>query len=103
MNLTDREATIQQIAAEFELASTEVFQQKVLREWRAKLGTEPFSLPSFRIDIIVREVRKRLIAVSPQSNCSIHGLQVEPGPASPEIPTVPLQPSIGAICPSCLS
>jgi hypothetical protein len=64
MTFTDREATIQQIAAEFELAPTEVFQQKVLREWRAKLGKEPISLPSFRIDSIVREVRKRLIVVN---------------------------------------
>jgi hypothetical protein len=64
MNLTDKEATIQQIAAEFYLAPTEWGKQKVLNAWRAKLGKEPTSLPSFRIDSIVREVRKRLIGTS---------------------------------------
>jgi hypothetical protein len=63
MTFTDREATIRQISDEISLAPTEVVQQRVLKVWRAKLGKEPFSLPSFRIDSIVREVRKRLIAI----------------------------------------
>jgi hypothetical protein len=63
MTFTDREATIRQISDEISLAPTAVVQQRVLKVWRAKLGKEPFSLPSFRIDSIVREVRKRLIAI----------------------------------------
>ena len=59
MNLTDKEATIQQIADEFSLAPTEFAQQKLLMAWRAKLGKEPTSLPAFQIDNIVREVRRR--------------------------------------------
>jgi hypothetical protein len=59
MNRTDREATIQQIADELSLAATEPGQQRILTAWRAKLGKEPTSLPSFQIDTIIREVRKR--------------------------------------------
>jgi hypothetical protein len=64
MNLKDWEATIQQIADEFSLAPTEAGQQKVLAGWRAKLEKEPTSLPAFRVDQIVREVRARGCAVS---------------------------------------
>ncbi|MDZ4819194.1 MAG: DUF262 domain-containing protein [Planctomycetota bacterium] len=39
-------------------------QHNVLVAWRAKLEKEPFSLPRFQIDRIVREVRKRLIKTS---------------------------------------
>jgi hypothetical protein len=63
MNLTDREATMQQIAEEFSLARTEWGKQRVLTAWRAKLGSEPTSLPSFQIDIIMREMWKRLIVI----------------------------------------
>jgi hypothetical protein len=59
MNLTAREATIREFADEFSLAPTEVGQQRVLKSWRAKLAKEPTSLPSYRIDSIVREVRRR--------------------------------------------
>jgi hypothetical protein len=64
MNFIEMEATVRQFADEFWLAPTEDGQQRVLNAWRAKLGKEPFSLPSFRIDSIVREVRKRLVVVS---------------------------------------
>jgi hypothetical protein len=64
MNLKDWEATIQQIADEFSLAPKEAAQQRILTTWRAKLAEEPTSLPSFRIDQIVREVRKRLTVAS---------------------------------------
>jgi hypothetical protein len=64
MNLNDWEATIQQIADEFSLAPTEPGQQKILAAWRARLQKEPTSLPPFRIDQIVREVRTRITAVS---------------------------------------
>jgi hypothetical protein len=60
MNLKAWEATIQHIAGEFSFARGQFGKQKVLRAWRAKLGNEPTSLPSFQIDGIVREVRKRL-------------------------------------------
>ena len=64
MSSMHRHAIVQQFADEFCLAPTEDGQQRVLKAWRAKLGREPFSLPSFRIDNIVREVRKRLIAIN---------------------------------------
>ena len=64
MTFTDRETTIQQMSEEFNLAPDEYRKQKVLTAWRAKLGKEPNSLPSFRIDSIVREVRKRRIVIS---------------------------------------
>jgi hypothetical protein len=64
MNLIDSEATIQQIAAEFSLATSEVRKQKVLTTWRARLQKEPAFLPAFRIDRIIREARKRLIVNS---------------------------------------
>jgi hypothetical protein len=64
MTFTDREAIVRQISDELSLAPTEVVQQRALTAWRAKLGKEPISLPSFRIDFIVREVRKRLVVVS---------------------------------------
>jgi len=60
MNLKDWETTIQQIADELSLAQKDGDQQKILTAWRAKLGKEPTSLPAFRIDQIVREVRSRL-------------------------------------------
>ena len=64
MTFTDRQAIVRQISDELNFAPTEVVQQGALTAWRAKLGKEPFSLPSFRIDSIVREVRKRLVVVS---------------------------------------
>ena len=64
MTFTDRQAIVRQISDELNFAQTEVVQQGALTAWRAKLGKEPFLLPSFRIDSIVREVRKRLVVVS---------------------------------------
>jgi hypothetical protein len=60
MNLKDWEATIQQIVAESNHEPKEAGKHKVLNAWRAKLEREPTSLPAFRIDEIVREVRSRL-------------------------------------------
>ena len=65
MNLQTWEATIQQIAAESNHEPKESGKHKVLTAWRAKLEKEPTSLPPFRIDEIVREVRKRLTKASP--------------------------------------
>jgi hypothetical protein len=64
MNLTYFEATIRAMGDEVSLAPMEGGKQRVLQAWRAKLGKEPTSLPSFRIDSIVREVRRRLIVNS---------------------------------------
>ena len=73
MNLTHKEATIQQIAAEFNLSRTEWGKQRVLNTWRVKLGKEPTSLPSYRIDSIAREVRRRDERRQPISNARSQG------------------------------
>lgn len=65
MNLRDWEPTISQIVRETSYEAKESGQHKVLTSWRAKLEKEPTSLPAFRIDEIVREVRKRLPSVRP--------------------------------------
>jgi hypothetical protein len=64
MNLKNWEVTISQIVDESNQQPQEAGKQKVLFEWRAKLATEPTSLPPFQIDQIVREVRKKLVRVS---------------------------------------
>jgi hypothetical protein len=64
MNLKAWEPTIQQIADEFSLASSEAVQHRILTAWRAKLAKEPTSLPSLRIDEIVREVRRKVTVAS---------------------------------------
>jgi len=60
MNLETWNTTINQIIAESNHEPKEAGKQRVLNVWRAKLAKEPTSLPSFRIDQIVREVRKWL-------------------------------------------
>ena len=60
MNLKDWEATIEQIAGESNQAAKESDKHRVLTAWRARLEEKPTSLPPYRIDQIVREVRKRL-------------------------------------------
>ncbi len=60
MNLQEWEPTISQIVDESNHKPKESGKHKVLAAWRAKLEKEPTSLPAFRIDEIVREVRKRL-------------------------------------------
>ena len=64
MNLKAWEATIQQIADELNLTPKGVGEHRILTAWRTKLGKEPTSLPPFRIDEIIREVRTRLPGVS---------------------------------------
>jgi len=58
--LQDWEATIEQIVTESNHAPKRSGKQKVLDNWRAQLQTEPTCLKSFQIDVIVREVRRRL-------------------------------------------
>ena len=64
MNLQAWDSTINQIADESNQQPEEVGKQRVLFAWRAKLAMEPTSLAAFRIDQIVREVRKKLVPVS---------------------------------------
>lgn len=60
MRHEDREAIIQNIVDESNLELKEAGRQRVLTEWRAKLGQEPTHLSPQKIDEIVREVRHRL-------------------------------------------
>lgn len=60
MQPKDKEAIIQKMVEESNLELKEIGKQRVLKEWRAKLGHEPTLLPSQKIDEIVREVRRRL-------------------------------------------
>jgi hypothetical protein len=64
MNLEAWEATIQQIADEFNHEPKESGQHRILTAWRAKLEKEPNSLLPFQIDEIVREVRTRVPGVN---------------------------------------
>jgi hypothetical protein len=63
MNLTNWEATIEQIADESNREPKESARQRLLTAWRAKLEQAPALLKPYQIDDIVREVRTRLIAV----------------------------------------
>ena len=65
MNLQKWEPTISQIVHESNHEPEEASKHKVLVRWRAKLEEEPTCLQPFQIDNIVREVRRRLPAVSP--------------------------------------
>ena len=60
MNLRAWEATIGQIADEFSHEPEEPGRIRVLKAWRVRLEKEPTSLLPYHIDLIVREVRKRL-------------------------------------------
>ncbi len=64
MNLQSWDVTIKQIADESNQQPEEAGKQRVLFAWRTKLAKEPTSLPPYRIDQIVREVRKKLVPVS---------------------------------------
>jgi hypothetical protein len=58
--LEDSEATIERIVEEMKQAPKRSGQQKVLDDWRAQLQKEPALLKAYQIDMIVREVRRRL-------------------------------------------
>ncbi len=58
--LEDWEATIEKIVAEINQAAKQGGKWKVLRNWRSQLEEEPTRLKPYQIDIIVREVRRRL-------------------------------------------
>jgi hypothetical protein len=56
--------TIQAIVGECRSESLEKDRNKILLRWRAKLEKEPAILKPFQIDMIIREVRRRLKIVS---------------------------------------
>ena len=58
--LKDWEATIEKIVHESNQALKRSGKQKVLDDWRAQLQDEPARLKAYQIDVIVREVRRRL-------------------------------------------
>jgi len=58
--LEDWEPTIEKIVHESNESPKRSGKQKVLDDWRAKLGKEPHHLQAFQIDVIVREVQRRL-------------------------------------------
>ena len=61
--LEDWEATIEKIVNETNQAPKRSGKQKVLDDWRAQLQKEPTLLQAFQIDVIVREVQRRLKSV----------------------------------------
>jgi hypothetical protein len=58
--LEDWEPTIEKIIHETNESPKRSGKQRVLDDWRAKLEKEPNRLQAFQIDVIVREVRRRL-------------------------------------------
>ena len=60
LKLEDWEATIEKIVNETNQAPKRSGKQVVLDDWRTKLEKEPNHLQAFQIDVIVREVRRRL-------------------------------------------
>jgi hypothetical protein len=60
LNLEDWEAIIEKIVNETNQAGKRSGRQRVLKNWRAQLQQEPNHLQAFQIDVIVREVQRRL-------------------------------------------
>jgi len=58
--LEDWEATVEKIVHESNQMSKQSGKQKVLGDWRSQLQKEPNFLQAHQIDVIVREVRRRL-------------------------------------------
>jgi len=58
--LEDWEETVKKIVDESNQTPKQSGKQRVLMNWREKLQKEPTRLQAFRIDAIVREVRRRL-------------------------------------------
>jgi hypothetical protein len=54
------EEIVQKIVAESNLEKREGGRNRILREWRARLEDEPTLLFPHQIDVIVREVRRKL-------------------------------------------
>ena len=58
--LDDSESIIELIVAEIRQAAKQGSKHKLLKKWRAQLEGEPTRLQPYQIDMIVREVRRRL-------------------------------------------
>jgi hypothetical protein len=58
--LEDWEATVEKIVNESNQMPKQSGKQKVLNDWRSQLQKEPNLLQAHQIDVIVREVRRRL-------------------------------------------
>ena len=58
--LEDSEATIERIVEEMKQGPERGGKQKIFDDLRAQLEREPTLLQPFQIDVIVREVRRRL-------------------------------------------
>lgn len=58
--LEDWEATIKKIVNEMNQTPKRSDKRKILMNWRAQLQKEPTGLEAFRVDLIVREVHRRL-------------------------------------------
>ena len=72
MPLQEWEVTIQEIVHECNHKQKETREDGILMKWRAKLEKEPTLLPPFRIDEIVREVRKRLSTQAADTDRNAH-------------------------------
>ena len=58
--LKDWKSTVEKIVNETTQSPKLSGKQKILDDWRAQLEKEPNHLQAFQIDVIVREVRRRL-------------------------------------------
>jgi hypothetical protein len=59
-NLADWEETVEEIVDDLNRAPKRASKHKVLKNWRAQLERKPTSLQPFQIDVILREVQRRL-------------------------------------------
>jgi len=60
MSPAEWESTVQKIVDESNQEEKQGGKHRILTAWRARLEQEPTSLPPYKIDLIVREVRRRL-------------------------------------------
>ena len=79
MKINVWDVTIQQMIEESNREPNESSKQRVLMDWRSKLGKEPHSLQPFQIDEIVREFRRRLMSVRQHPTSDA---QARPAPAT---------------------
>jgi len=83
MKMREWETTIQKMIEESNHEPRESGKHRVLTQWRAKLAQEPYLLPLYQIDEIVREYRNRLtsVALQPSSGAPpVHVVSSVPAP-----------------------
>jgi hypothetical protein len=68
MKMRDWEVTIQKMIEESNREPKESGKHRVLTQWRAQLAQEPYLLPLYQIDEIVREFRTRLTSAALQTS-----------------------------------